>query len=69
MRTTIIILALLLTGCDTLHSAGIGGEPRIYCRQGEAVLDDRIIGPDAARLSVVRRIPDGDPVCLSPIDR
>ncbi len=59
-----IIMAFLLAGCSTLESVGIGGEPRIYCRQGEAVLDDRLLGPDQARLSVVRRISDADPICL-----
>ena len=57
------MFAALLAGCSTLESAGIGGEPRIYCRQGVAMLDDRLIGPDQARLSVVRRIKDADALC------
>ena len=63
MAVRALILALALSGCSTLESVGVGGEPRIYCRQGEAVLDDRLLGPDHARLSVVRRIMDADPLC------
>lgn len=63
MRLLAILALALLAGCDTLHSAGVGGEPMIYCREGKAVLDDRIVGPDSARLSVLRRIKDADPLC------
>ncbi len=52
-----------LASCSTLHPYGIGGEPLLYCRNGEAVIDDRIAGPDTARLSIVRRFPDGDSQC------
>jgi hypothetical protein len=59
-----VILALfLLSGCSTLNKYGIGGPPTLYCRKGEAVIDDRLAGPDTARLSLVRRFADGDPLC------
>ena len=57
------LVLLALSSCATLHPYGIGGEPLLYCRAGEAVIDDRIAGPDAARLSIVRRVPDGDSQC------
>lgn len=60
---TILLLCVFLAGCSTLEGAGIGGEPKLYCRKGEAVIDDRIVGPDRARFSVVRRFKDGDPLC------
>jgi len=63
MKLLFIFVLALLAGCSTLESAGIGGEPLIYCRAGEAVIDDRLVGPDAARLSLVRRIKDADPLC------
>lgn len=56
-------LAGLLAGCSTLNEYGIGGEPLLYCRQGEAVIDDRIVGPDQSRLAMVRRFKDGDKLC------
>jgi hypothetical protein len=64
MRTPILILAAcLLAGCSTLNRYGIGGEPLLYCRKGQAVIDDRIAGPDQARLAIVRRFKDGDALC------
>lgn len=55
---------LLLSGCSTLAEYGIGGPPRLLCdQQKQAVLDDRLIGPDQARVSVVRRFEDGDKLC------
>lgn len=67
MRTTMILAAaLLLASCDTLNSYGVGGEPLLYCRAGQAVIDDRIVGPDQARLAVVRRFKDGDGLCGKP---
>lgn len=66
MRTAILLAACLLAGCSTLNRAGIGGEPLLYCRKGEAVIDDRIVGPDSARLAVVRRFKDGDALCAKP---
>lgn len=69
MWTRIFAFALLavilaaLGACSTLHDYGIGGPPLLYCRDGQAVIDDRIAGPDAARLSVVRSFPDGDVIC------
>lgn len=59
------LLALgLLSGCSTLASYGIGGPPRLMCStDGQALLDDRVVGPDAARLSLVRRFADGDKLC------
>jgi hypothetical protein len=62
-RTVALIAALLLAGCSTLNEYGIGGEPLLYCRKGEAVIDDRIVGPDDARLAIVRRFRDGDQLC------
>lgn len=58
-----VLAILLLSGCSTLNRYGIGGEPLLYCRKGEAVIDDRIAGPDSARVSVVRRFEDGDGLC------
>lgn len=63
MKSAMILAALLLSGCSTLNEYGIGGEPLIYCRHGEAVLDDRIAGSDNVRLSVVRRAKDADALC------
>jgi hypothetical protein len=62
-RTLLAAFALLLPGCSTLNDYGIGGEPLLFCRKGQAVLDDRIVGPDEARVSVVRRFKDGDGLC------
>jgi hypothetical protein len=59
----LFVLLLLFSGCSTLNRYGIGGEPLLYCRKGEAVIDDRLIGPDTARVSVVRRFTDGDALC------
>lgn len=53
----------MLAGCGTLNDLGIGGAPLLYCRGGKAVIDDRIAGPDEARLSVVRIFKDGDALC------
>jgi hypothetical protein len=67
MRTPILILAAcLLAGCSTLNRYGIGGEPLLYCRKGQAVIDDRIAGPDQARLAFVRRFKDADALCSKP---
>lgn len=59
----IVLAMILLSGCSTLNRYGIGGEPLLYCRKGEAVIDDRLAGPDSARVSVVRRFADGDALC------
>jgi uncharacterized protein YceK len=59
----IVLAVVLLSGCSTLNRYGVGGEPLLYCRKGEAVIDDRLIGPDTARVSVVRRFADGDALC------
>jgi hypothetical protein len=63
LTAALLILLLLFSGCSTLNRHGIGGEPLLYCRQGEAVIDDRLFGPDSARVSVVRRFADGDALC------
>lgn len=62
-RLAIFLAALLLPGCSTLNDYGIGGKPELQCRDGRAVLDDRLVGSDEVRLSVVRRFPDGDRLC------
>jgi hypothetical protein len=59
----IVLAVVLLSGCSALNKYGIGGEPLLYCRRGEAVIDDRLFGPDTARVSVVRRFTDGDALC------
>ena len=63
MRLLILLALLPLAACSTLNRYGIGGEPLLYCRKGQAVLDDRLAGPDGVRLSVVRRFADGDALC------
>jgi hypothetical protein len=64
IRLAIAALALALTGCAQLQKYGIGGEPVLMCdREKTAHIDDRIAGPDQARLSLVRRFKDGDPLC------
>lgn len=64
MRYLTIIAAILLSGCSTLADYGIGGPPALMCDQKQrALLDDRIAGPDQARLSLVRRFEDGDQLC------
>jgi hypothetical protein len=65
-RTLLAAAALLLPGCSTLERYGIGGAPTVYCRGGLAVLDDRLLGPDQARLSLVRRVADADRLCAAP---
>lgn len=66
-RTTrlaaVIASALLLPACSTLNEYGIGGPPLMFCRNGLAYIDDRIAGPDGARVSVIRRFEDGDELC------
>jgi hypothetical protein len=57
------LLLTLLAGCSTMNDLGIGGEPLLQCRKGQATLDDRIAGPDQAHLSLVRRFKDGDLLC------
>jgi hypothetical protein len=59
----LVLAIVLLSGCSTLNRYGVGGEPTLYCRRGEAVIDDRLFGPDTARVSVVRRFADGDALC------
>ena len=60
----IAVAAFVLSGCSTLASYGIGGPPRLMCgTDGKAVIDDRLVGPDAARLSLVRVFTDGDKLC------
>lgn len=64
MKISVVVLtAVILSGCSTLERYGIGGAPLIFCRQEVAVIDDRIAGPDSARLSLVRRIKDADALC------
>jgi len=64
MRYLLTLAAILLSGCSTLAEYGIGGPPALMCDQKQrALLDDRIAGPDQARLSLVRRFEDGDPLC------
>ena len=64
-KTILTLAALLLSGCSTLADYGIGGPPVLLCdQQKRAVIDDRIAGPDQARLSLVRRFADGDALCL-----
>lgn len=64
MRHLITLAAILLSGCSTLADYGIGGPPALMCDQRQrALLDDRIAGPDQARLSLVRRFEDGDRLC------
>lgn len=67
MKIALLLCVALLVGCSTLNEYGIGGVPLIYCRQGAAVLDDRIVGPDSARLSFVRRLKDGDALCKTQV--
>ena len=63
-RVFLIFYAVALSGCSTLNNLGIGGPPGLLCnRKGEAVIDDRLFGPDAARLAINRRFADGDPLC------
>ena len=59
----ILLAAVLLTGCGTLNSLGIGGEPKNTCANGVASIDDRIAGSDQVRVSVIRRFRDGDKLC------
>lgn len=67
MKIAILLLAaVLLSACTTLNRYGIGGEPLLYCRAGQAVIDDRIVGPDQSRLAFVRRFKDGDGLCAKP---
>jgi hypothetical protein len=54
---------LLLPACSTLNRYGIGGDPLLTCRKGEASIDDKLVGTDAARLTVLRRFKDGDALC------
>lgn len=65
MKTSFFAVAvgLALTGCSTLNDLGIGGEPLIFCRKGQAVIDDKIVGSEASRVTVLRRIKDADAVC------
>ena len=59
----ILLAAVFLTGCGTLNSLGIGGEPELTCAKGAASIDDRIAGSDRVRVSVIRRFRDGDKLC------
>ena len=64
IRLAIAALALMLAGCAQLQEYGIGGEPALMCdRKSQAHIDDRLVGPDQARLSLVRRFKDGDNLC------
>lgn len=64
MRYLVLALAILASGCAQLQEYGIGGEPALMCdRKSQAHIDDRIVGPDQARLSFVRRFKDGDALC------
>lgn len=63
MKLMIILAAALLAGCSTLADYGIGGPPALVCAKGQALIDDRLVGPDAARLSIVRRFADADALC------
>jgi uncharacterized protein YceK len=66
MRLTAIILAAALSGCSTIHSAGIGGEPVLACsfRDSKAFIDDRLLGSDEVHLGLARRFKDGDSLCV-----
>lgn len=64
MTRIILALCLFLPGCSTLADYGIGGPPALMCDQQKlAVIDDRLVGPDQMRLSLVRRFKDGDSLC------
>lgn len=63
MRLALVLMAVLLAGCSTLNRYGIGGAPLLMCRNGQALLDDKIAGTDEARLSAVRRFRDADALC------
>lgn len=60
-----ILIGPALSGCDTLNSYGIGGEPELVCkyRDGTAAIDDRIAGKDAMHGSMIRRFKDADELC------
>lgn len=60
-----LAMAALLAGCSTLNRYGIGGDPLLMCRKGEAFIDDKLAGSDAARLSALRRFADADPLCTT----
>lgn len=62
-RLFVALAAVALSGCSTLAEYGIGGPPALMCRQGKALIDDRLVGPDEARLSIVRRFTDADELC------
>lgn len=62
-RALLAISAAALAGCETLANYGIGGPPALMCRKGKAEIDDRLVGPDNARLSIIRRFADADPLC------
>jgi hypothetical protein len=65
MKLLLLLAVLLLSGCSTLNRYGIGGAPLRMCDSaGRLWIDDRIVGPDGARLSVMRRFADGDALCL-----
>ena len=64
MRPILAAIALcVLSGCSTLADYGIGGPLTILCREGKAEAEDRIVGSDQARLSVMRRLKDADALC------
>ena len=66
-RTALLILAAaLLAGCSTMAEFGIGGDPLVFCRNGQAFLDDSLLGSDQARLTVMRRLKDADATCPKP---
>jgi len=66
--TPILAAGLVLAGCDTLNSYGVGGEPVLMCkfRDSTAHIDDKLAGPAQAHASVVRRFHDGDVLCAKP---
>ena len=66
-----LLLALtlpLLAACESLNAFGVGGEPELLChrRTGQARIDDKLLGPQAAHISVVRRFRDADELCAAP---
>ena len=64
-KILILIPALLLPACSTLNNYGLGGPPRQACMDAKAYIDDKLIGSDGVRLSLMRRFKDGDGSCPS----
>lgn len=65
MKHLLILAVVLLAGCDTINSYGLGGEPVLMCkaRDGTAHIDDKLIGQEKVHASVVRRFSDADRLC------